>query len=584
MPVAFLWHLHQPDYRDPDTGIPVMPWVRMHALRGYRDLCLDVLRDGVAVTINVVPSLLDQMLHYATGGSDRHLDLTTTPAAELEPADVDEILGTFVAGNPAMIGASPAYARLAARIRGGQRPDAAGLRDLQVWSTLAWCGSTALRDFPDLVALREKGSGFSEADKAALLAVQRRILAELPEVFARVARSGTASISSSPYFHPILPLLVDNRHARRCMPHLPDEARFAWPEDALLQLKRARARVEELLGQAPIGLWPSEGSVSPEVVELAGAAGFRWLATDDGVLKRSDVEGGHAPHAGKHGPWDLGHGVRGFFRDRELSDRVGFDYARRDPKEAAAEVLGEAARRAGEGVITIALDGENPWEAFPDAGHAFRQHLHAGLLGGPSRGITLDAASERPPVGKVRRLHTGSWINSDFGIWIGHPEDRRAWRALDDARRAIADAPPDRGRTALERLLPAEGSDWMWWYGEEFSTPFAGTFDRLFRAHVRAAWRALGKEPPAELDHPISAQARLPVVAPIALVRPRLETAAPWVRWAGAGHVVFGRGASMARGEVHAQGLSFGWSPRPDPALWLRVEPVDPLQIGRAHV
>jgi hypothetical protein len=240
-------------------------------------------------------------------------------------------------------------------------------------------------------------------------------------------------------------------------------------------------------------------------------------------------------------------------------------------------VLGEAARRAGEGVITIALDGENPWEAFPDAGHAFRQHLHAGLLGGPSRGITLDAASERPPVGKVRRLHTGSWINSDFAIWIGHAEDRRAWRVLDDARRAIADAPPDRARIALERLLPAEGSDWMWWYGEEFSTPFAGTFDRLFRAHVRAAWRALGKEPPAELDHPISAQARLPVEAPIALVRPKLETAAPWVRWAGAGRVVFGRGASMARGEVHAQGLSFGWSPRPDPALWLRVEPVDPL-------
>ena len=570
MHLALLWHFHQPDYRDPRTGVPVMPWVRLHALRGYRDLPIELVEQEVSATVNIVPSLLDQLLHYADGGSDPHLDLTRREADSLDSEEIEQIRRTFVAGNAVMIEAHPAWRTLAHRVRAGERLSTERLRDLQVWSTLAWFGATALRDFPELLALQQKGRSFSEDDKESMIAVQRRILTELPGVLRTLATGSAAAVSASAYFHPILPLLVDCRHARRCMPGLPDECRFAWPDDARLQLDRGRRRLGEVLGKLPVGLWPSEGSVSPEVAAIAAEVGFKWLATDEGILLRSQADAAARP-----GGWDLGAGLRGFFRDQDLSDRIGFSYGRRPPRDAVRELLHEVERRARGGVVVVALDGENPWEGFPDAGRAFREALHAGLRTGPVRGLTLDAAAELPPVGRVHRLHTGSWIHADFGIWIGHPEDRAAWRLLEQARLAI-DQEPDLNRRseALEKLLPAEGSDWMWWYGEEFSTPFAGTFDALFRAHVRAAWTALGRPIPAELDSPISRQARTPVLPPTTSICPTLEVAPSWARWAGAGSVRFSQGGAMGPAGAHALGLRYGWSDAGE--LWLWFELADP--------
>lgn len=581
--LALLWHMHQPDYRHPATGAPIMPWVRLHSLRGYRDVCLDTIRDQVPVTINVVPSLLDQMLGYAEGRSDRHLELTRRPADGLPPSDVAEMLESFVAGHPAMRQAHPGYRGLEARVGSRARLDVQAIRDLQVWSTLAWFGSTALRDFPLLAELRSKGSGFTEADKEAMLSAQDAILRELPGLFGRVRRDSPAAISTSPYFHPILPLLVDSRHARRSLPHVPDDPLFAAPGDALLQLRRARERVGVVLGEEPVGLWPSEGAVSPEVVELVGQAGFRWLATDEGILHASDRDGTG------HGGWDLGHGVVGFFRDQDLSDRIGFRYAGRDAEEAAEELVTVAAHRARGEVVTVALDGENPWETFADAGEAFRRALHRRLREGPVRGITLDEAARLPPVGRVRRLHTGSWIGANLDIWYGHPEDRLAWSHLGHARRAIEESPPEDRARALDRLLPAEGSDWMWWYGEEFSTPFDAVFDELFRAHVRAAWEALGKTPPSGLYQPIRTGAAPSVVPPRRRLHPRLVPDPAWIHWSGAGRVRWPPGGAMARGVVHTTGLSFGWSPseeaHPEGCLWLRVDlpPALPEEGEGAH-
>jgi len=307
MRVGLLWHLHQPDYRDPDTGIPVMPWARLHGLRGYRDMFVEALEHGTPWTLNVVPSLLDQLLHYAEGGSDPHLELTRRPADGLTEEEAALVTETFAAGHPTL---RAPYRHLEEVVRSGRGLSVAQLRDLQVWSTLAWFGATARRDHPAIDALRAKGGDFTEDDKRSLLGIQRQILEELPVLWRRVAGStdGTA-LSLSAYDHPILPLLVDARHARRAIPDLP-EVDFAWPGDALAQLTRARERAHEVLGRAPVGLWPSEGAVSPEVVPLVAQAGFRWLCSDNGVLARSERTDAACP-----GGWDLGHGVRGFFRD-----------------------------------------------------------------------------------------------------------------------------------------------------------------------------------------------------------------------------------------------------------------------------
>lgn len=559
--LALLWHMHQPDYRSPTTGRPVMPWTRLHALRGYRDLVVESLEHQVAATINFVPSLLDQLLWYAGGGDDPQLALTRRPADALLAPEAAQIRDTFICGHPAMVEAHPPYVALRERIVRAERVSVADLRDLQVWSTLAWFGATALRDYPILQELRAKGVGFTEEDKFAMLNAQAALLADLPARIAALAGTRTA-LCTTPYYHPILPLLVDVAHARRCMPDVPLDVESAWPEDALLQLTSARARFAEVLGAEVFGLWPSEGSVSPEVVALAARAGFRWLASDEHVLWHSDRTEGP-----NNGNWDLG-GVRGFFRDRDLSDRIGFQYAQRPGDQAAAELLAEVARRGGErGVITVVLDGENPWESYADAGASFRAALFTALREGPVRGVTLDEVAQRPPVGTVTRLHTGSWIGADFRIWFGHADDRTAWRWIAAARRAIAAEPdPIKAEAALKRLLPAEGSDWMWWYGDDFSSPFDGVFDSLFRAHVRAAWAALGQPPPPELDAPLSLPSQSRTTSPKRLV----GDGDRWLDWAGAGSIAWPPGAAMAVGVRLSTGLRFGWTEAGQ--LRLRVE------------
>jgi alpha-amylase/alpha-mannosidase (GH57 family) len=564
--VAFLWHHHQPDYRDPAAGRPIMPWVRLHALRGYRDLAVLLLEEEVPMTVNLVPSLLDQLQWYAGGGDDPHLALTARPAAELAPDERARVLESFIAGHPAMIGQHPAYRRLRALRDAGELTAVGDLRDLQVWSTLAWVGFSGLRDHPELATLRAKGRDFTEADKALMLATCARMVGEIAGLYAELASREICEISASAYYHPILPLLIDTDHARRNLPEPADPAPFSRPGDALAQLRRGRARVEEVIGVPVSGLWPSEGSVSPELLQLVREAGFRWLVSDEEVLTRS----AHQRTAPGRGSWDLG-GLRGFFRDRDLSDAVGFRYARRDPDEAAAELLGALRQRPG--ITTVALDGENPWESFEDAGEGFLRALCRGLR--ERRGVsalTFSRACAEAPVGRVARLHTGSWIGANFAIWFGDREDRDAWRLLAEAREAVAAAgdPP----VALEHLLAAEGSDWFWWYGPEFDTPFAPEFDRLFRAHLAAAWAALGQPVPAALSRPIRApRGRSPAVrAPRGEVRPALRAGPqPWAAWAGAGLLDCARpGGSMSPGARHLDAVVFGVDG--DGLAWLRLD------------
>jgi alpha-amylase/alpha-mannosidase (GH57 family) len=377
---------------------------------------------------------------------------------------------------------------------------------------------------------------------------------------------------------------VDTSHAQRCMPGVPDPG-FRWAEDARAQLVEGKARVERFVGRPVSGVWPSEGSVSPEVLEIAAEAGFRWLATDEGVLARSLREPGKQahghPHAhGRkgaearshavatelrehHGPWAAQDGaLRLLFRDRGLSDRLGFVYSSWPGERAAADLLAQLP----DAPVLLALDGENPWEAYPDAGEAFLRALL-----GRARTATCAEMAEEAPRGRVTRIHTGSWIDADFRIWIGHEEDRAGWRLLAEARQAWDAA--GRPEAARRHLLAAEGSDWFWWFGDDFSTPFAGEFDRLFRAHLSAAWRAMGLPVPAALSQPIKRNAPPGTIPPVAALPE--DDDGTWFAWAGAGRVDLRAGAMApvrgaprlllfgrrgARVALRAVGAGEGWA------------------------
>jgi alpha-amylase/alpha-mannosidase (GH57 family) len=577
--VALLWHMHQPYYEDLATREHILPWVRLHALKDYFGM-VAILREfpGVRMTFNLVPSLLVQLEAFAADrANDRYLELSLKPAAELTAGDVAFMLENFFhAQRQHMIDRYPRYSELLG-LRGGDAPTAADrraaasrftvgdLRDLQVWQKLAWVDPIYWDTDERVRALGAKGRGFSEDDKVVLREVELELLnAVIPEYRHAVTR-GQIEVSASPFYHPILPLLCDSDIFLRTHPDTRrPRQRFQRPEDAAAQLDRAVVYHERLFGKRPVGLWPSEGSVSDAMVPLVQAAGFRWMATDELILARTlgitftrddrgqveQPERLYAPYRVRVGGAD----VLCTFRDHVLSDLIGFTYSSW-PADTAAEDfvarLAEAGRRyrqrsgGADALIPIILDGENAWEHFEGGGRPFLRALYRRLAAHPElRTVTMaEAAVNRSPA-VLPGIFPGSWINADFYIWIGHPDDHKAWSQLAEARAVLdraarAGADPQALADAREELLIADGSDWFWWYGDDQSSAHDLEFDDLFRRHVRNAYRRLRAAVPDELfvsNISTAPAASATQTEPTALLAPTLDgEETSYFEWLGAG-------------------------------------------------
>jgi alpha-amylase/alpha-mannosidase (GH57 family) len=534
--IAILWHMHQPFYEDLVTQEHILPWVRLHALKDYYGM-VALLREfpDIRATFNLVPSLLVQLEAFAEDRArDRDLELSLKPAVELTDPDIAFILENFFhAQRQRMIEVYPRYAELLAR-RGGLLPTPADrhtaawrfstgdLRDLQVWHKLAWIDPFYLERDARVRALVAKGRSFSEDDKALLRTVELELLNKvIPEYRDAVAR-GQIELSASPFYHPILPLLCDTDVYLRTHPDSRrPRQRFVHPEDAEDQLARALAYHERLFGRRPVGLWPSEGSVSDAIVPLVARAGIAWMATDELILARTlgmtfsrDGQGHveqpdrlYAPYLVRAG----GARVACAFRDHVLSDLIGFTYSAWAADAAANDFVSrlvEAGRRyrdrtgGGEALVPIILDGENAWEYFEGGGRPFLRALYRRLSGHPELRTVTMAEACRNPRQDLAGIFPGSWIDANFYIWIGHADDQQAWSQLADARQAL-DAPtsvdPAAVARAREEVLIAEGSDWFWWYGDDHSSAHDLEFDDLFRRHLRNVYRSLQKPIPDEL-------------------------------------------------------------------------------------
>ena len=579
--LALLWHMHQPNYEDLATGEHILPWVRLHAIKDYWGMVamLDAF-PRVHVTFNLVPSLLAQVESFAAGRArDRHLEIGLKPAAELTEDEGRWLVANgFHAPYGRMIGPYPRYAELHARREHQGVFDIQDLLDLQVWHKLTWMDPDLLAGDARLRALVEKGHDFSEADKSSLREMELELLRLVIPAYRAASDRGQVELATSPFYHPILPLLCDSDVHLRAHPNAARPAhRFARPEDARAQITRAIAFHERAFGHRPAGMWPSEGSVSDEAVALMAGAGIRWIATDEDILSRSlsmplPRDGyGHAerpdvlyrPHrAGANGPI-------AFFRDHTLSDRIGFHYQSWDSGAAAhdfIERVREAGRRfsvatGGEvGTVSVILDGENAWEHFEGGGRPFLRTLYGALEAAPDiQTVTMSEACAGP-VGELPSIFPGSWINADFYIWIGHRDDHRAWTQLGELRSvfdARADSVPAEARErAFEEILAAEGSDWFWWYGDDHSSDHDRDFDDLFRRHLRNAYAALDVPVPDELHCSNISTGPLPErlepLGPIAVTLDGLVTSD--AEWAGAARAPLTRPAG-AMHEVSAPSL-----------------------------
>jgi alpha-amylase/alpha-mannosidase (GH57 family) len=501
--------MHQPYYEDLATREHILPWVRLHAIKDYWGM-VAMLEEfpGVRVTFNLVPSLVRQIQAFADDSAkDRHLAIGLKPADELT-ADESRwmVANGFHAPYNRMIGPYPRYAELHARRLERQGFEIDDLRDLQVWHKLAWMDPDLLTRDARLAGLIARDRGFSEDDKQVLRAVELELLGRVLPAYRDASARGQVELSTSPFYHPILPLLCDSEAHLHAHPQAPrPEHRFTRPEDARLQISKAMDFHAAVFGERPRGMWPSEGSVSDDAVALMGGAGLQWIATDEDILSRSLG----TPLADRpdllYRPYRIGAaGPVALFRDHGLSDRVGFHYQSWDPSAAAADFInhvrhagGRVKEQGGEvATVTVILDGENAWEHFDGGGRPFLRALYQALeAAGDIQTVTMAEAASGP-AGNLETIYPGSWINGDFYLWAGHRDDRRAWDQVAEARAAFdlhgpGVEPAARDR-ALEELLIAEGSDWFWWYGDDHSSDHDADFDDLFRRHLRNAYAALG--------------------------------------------------------------------------------------------
>lgn len=508
--VCFLWHMHQPDYRNPRTGVLEMPWVALHAVKDYGDMLERARLAGFACTFNLVPSLLEQLRDWAAGSaSDRVLGLIGRDPADLEQSERD-LLERFVCAVqvPRMTADLPEYARLVERTRTGVRPSDVELRDMQLGFLLAWTGNRLRRE-PLVAELLRQGSGFQAHQRDQLLEMHRAFAAGLIDEYRQAQRDGLIEVSSTPFNHPILPLLLDIRSARVALPGLdiPAVSPDLFAEDARRQVMDALEFMQDAGFDQVRGFWPSEGSLSPATAQVLADAGLHWTASDEGVLRLS--RGEHWQRGDLYRPWEFA-GMRMLFRDRTLSDLIGFTYSQWDWREAVSDFrsrLEQIARQSPDGaIIPVFLDGENAWEYYEDNGEPFLGALYEALLESPLlEPATISAALEAAPRPEsLEHLHSGSWIESSFSTWVGHPEKNRAWELLARVRQLQAQVDPQlKNRQALQAMLRAEGSDWFWWLGDDHPTELADLFDHHFRENLIGVCEALGAGAFAELHSPI---------------------------------------------------------------------------------
>ncbi len=578
--LALFWHQHQPYYPDDLGGETLMPWVRLHGTKDYYGMALHLKEvPEFRCTINLVPSLLLQILRYTEkGGSDRHLDVSRIPADGLSEVDATYILDQFfMASVDNMIRPYPRYHELYLK-RGFGRDSAEkalprfserDLRDLQVWNNLTWMHPLAFEHDPELRELRNKGRFWTETDKQLLLEKQIQILKQIIPLHRDLARSGQVELTTTPFYHPILPLLWDKRCARQAMPEC-ELPKFldSYAADAKIHIERGIALHKELFGEAPVGMWPSEGSVSQDIIPVIARAGIEWIAADEEILARStngwisrDSQG-HLRHPEMlYRPWrveEQGSQLQIVFRDHGLSDLIGFHYQRSDPVRAAQDLLGrvEAIGRAVEpnnggrqALVSVILDGENCWEYYPDGGVEFLRTLYRSAARHPAiRPVRIrDHVRDYPAADRIGRLFAGSWISHNFAIWIGHHEDNTAWDLLHQTRQFLSQAQgagqasPDAIQRAWEEMYIAEGSDWFWWFGDDHSSEQDELFDQLFRKHLQNVYSLLGVQPPSLLNRPITRLVRRTIHSePKGFLAVKVDGRRTYFEWINAGHYVSG--------------------------------------------
>ncbi|HZK24157.1 MAG TPA: glycoside hydrolase family 57 protein [Oscillospiraceae bacterium] len=530
--LAFIWNQHQPFYQDTVKKEYIMPWVRLHATKDYYQMAA-ILRHYPTIrqTFNLTPSLVAQLEDYLKGADDYYLRVMK-PAAALSVAEKRFLLQHYFDIHwERVIAKWPRYQELLAKQGHCKEPAAVeealasyteqDYLDLQVWFNLVWIDPEVREEDAELRALQTKGRYFTEADKRLVLQKQWELMRQVVPVHRQLAEKGQIELMTTPYYHPIMPLLIDTRSALRASPGLRLPKTFSYPEDAAEQIMRAINQYRLIFAGWPQGVWPPEQAVSPETLALFAASGFSWTVSDEDILARSlQIEfyrdcSGHVLNADQlYRPYLVKVGSREIamvFRDHHLSDRLGFVYHQMNIDQAVDDLvhrlhkIREAVSDCeGPHLVTIALDGENAWEWYDNDKNEFLHKLYSRL----SQDSLLQTVTiseflrDYPPQRVLPQLYTGSWVDHNLTRWIGSESKNQLWQLLLDTRRMLEEVrgtiTAEQLMKAKENLLIAEGSDYPWWVD---SMPYylSAPFEALFRKHLINVYRECGQEVPPAL-------------------------------------------------------------------------------------
>lgn len=602
--IALLWHMHQPIYYDPEIKKFRMPWVRLHCTKDYLDM-LEILEgfEKVKPIFNLTPSLLKQIEMYLMGVSEYHLELTLKDPQDLTPYEKSIILKDFFMANwDLMIKPIPRYYELLSKR--GKDLDEIKLSevqryfskqdflDLQVLFNLVWTDPTHINKDPFLSELKKKGRGYSTSEKEELIKKHYEIMGKIISSYRKAYLENRIEVSFSPFYHPILPLLIDNRVALQSDTSTKLPKPFAWGEDAINQVKKSKEYLKINLNKVPQGMWPSEGSISNDTLKVMIDEEIRWTATDETVLLNSLkirdkwldhltpqqlFKSYHFPYGDKK--------VELFFRDHRLSDNIGFVYSKYNPKDAVEHFLNSLRNikkfiNYENNIVSIILDGENAWEFYPNDGYDFLMSLYNAIEKAQDINMItfseyIEKYSNSEP---LYEIHPGSWINGNFKIWIGHPEDNQAWDHLSDVRKIIDEnknkISSEKLSEIMESLYIAEGSDWCWWYGDEHSTEFGLEFDELFRKYIKDIYIKLGINYPESINSPIVKKEKdiKPDKEILSFIKPKIDgRISSYFEWLGSGSFNLKKyGLAMHRSTIYFEELLVGFD---TDNIYLRIDP-----------
>ena len=547
--LVFLWHMHQPDYRDYASGDFVLPWTYLHAIKDYTDMAYHLEKHPkVRVIVNFVPILLDQLDDYTdqfTSGQVRDPLLRL-----LIKEDFGNILAEqrqlaldacFRNNHTKMIAPYPAYKRLWELFNLVQAESETALSylsgqyvaDLLTWYHLAWCGESVRREHALVARLMTQAEGFSFEDRKQLFDLIGELIRGIIPRYRKLADSGQIEISTTPHYHPLAPLLIDFASAKEAMPDapMPDSPQYPQGKQRVVaHIRSAKNSHRARFGSEPQGMWPAEGSISSETLEAFASEGCRWVASGEGVLVNS-LHRMAEPIVERaqylYRPYGLKNGAEGlscFFRDDRLSDLIGFEYSRWHGKDAARHFVDQVEAIARDAptdetpVVSVILDGENAWEYYPYNGFYFLDALYTELEAHTqihtrtySDYLKLSTTgSARAKQHSLPGIVAGSWVYGNFSTWIGSKDKNHAWDLLCMAKRSFdmvissGRLNPAEQNAAEKQLCSCESSDWFWWFGDYNPSNSVASFDRLYRHNLTELYHLLKLPPPANLAKPIS--------------------------------------------------------------------------------